>query len=462
MIGSARAIVPKGRRRTLVLPLLLTLGLLLSVAPAPPAAAAPTTFVVNTTVDRSGACETLPGDCSLREAINAANSNPGTDTIAFLIPGAGVKTIRPASQLPALRDPVIIDGYTQPLAQRNTADAGTNATLVIELDGSVAGPAAGLIVESGAVTIRGLVINRFGGGGIFATGNDRVNVFGNFIGTNAAGTVAAPNGLAGILVNRTSPNASDVNVGGGSTQEETLENRNLISGNISGVRALTGPVDIFGNLIGTDRTGEGPLGNTALGIGVDRVDYRIESNTIAFNVTGISVGLPESRGEISGNAIFANSGLGIDLGDDGPTPNDPADVDAGANDLQNFPVLTSATVPAKKKGKKGKPPAKTTITGTLNSRPGQDYRIDLFANLAPQDAEGQSFLGETEVTTDASGVARFTLNVPQRLTGQAITATATHLIDNGPSVTSEFSDPVKVKQQKKKGKGKGKKGKGRG
>ena len=39
---------------------------------------------------------------------------------------------------------------------------------------------------------------------------------------------------------------------------------------------------------------------------------------------------------------MANGGLSVDLGGDGPTANDPADTDEGANHLQNHPELTGA------------------------------------------------------------------------------------------------------------------------
>src|SRR3990172_5555255 len=67
-----------------------------------------TTFVVTKTADTAdGVCD---GDCSLREAIIAANAAAGVDTVAFNIPGAGPHTIRPTSPLPIITDSVIIDG----------------------------------------------------------------------------------------------------------------------------------------------------------------------------------------------------------------------------------------------------------------------------------------------------------------------------------------------------------------
>ena len=64
-------------------------------------------FVVNTTGD-SG-----PG--SLRQAILDSNAATGaSNTIDFAIPGSGVQTITPASPLPSLTTPTIIDGTSQP------------------------------------------------------------------------------------------------------------------------------------------------------------------------------------------------------------------------------------------------------------------------------------------------------------------------------------------------------------
>src|SRR5438034_6407845 len=84
------------------------------------------------------------GSGSLREAINCANTDSVLDTISFNIPGTGVKTISPASSLPIITSPVVIDGYTQTGASANTnaiddpdpAKRGFNGTLQIELTGS--------------------------------------------------------------------------------------------------------------------------------------------------------------------------------------------------------------------------------------------------------------------------------------------------------------------------------------
>ena len=66
-----------------------------------------------------------------------------------------------------------------------------------------------------------------------------------------------------------------------------------------------------------------------------------------------------------GNSIHDNTGLGIDLGFDGVTPNDGGDGDSGLNGLQNFPVIDET--------------GPSDISGTLDSTPGT-YRIEIFQN----------------------------------------------------------------------------------
>src|SRR5215203_1863119 len=126
--------------------------------------AAPSTFTVNSTNDPgTGACDAT--ECTLREAINAANANNNPtekDRMKFDISGSGVHTISPTSPLPQITEPVIINGYSQPGSSANTLAKGTNAVLTIELDGTNAGSADGLSIGAKGTVVKGLVINSFG------------------------------------------------------------------------------------------------------------------------------------------------------------------------------------------------------------------------------------------------------------------------------------------------------------
>src|ERR1700748_1635788 len=117
------------------------------------------TFTVTNTSDT--------GAGSLRQAIIDANNNAGLDTIAFNIPGSGVRTITLGSSLPDITSPVIIDGYTQPGATPNTLAIGDNAHLLIRIDGGTIGTmlflcnpstCGGSGFSSDGSTIRGLCL----------------------------------------------------------------------------------------------------------------------------------------------------------------------------------------------------------------------------------------------------------------------------------------------------------------
>jgi len=399
----------------------------------PVALAAPMTFEVNTAADADdGLCSSAASGCTLREAIKAANANPGTDTINFNIPGAGVKTIHLTSNLPIITAPVIIDGYTQGIAHPNTVTFGDDALLLIELDGSNdananSNNAAGLIISGGGCTVKGLVINRFAGTGIVAGGGSNV-IVGNFIGTDPTGTEAL-RCVTGVTVN------SNSNIIGGSGHAA----RNLISGNGRGIQISGGTTDNFvqGNIIGGAAVGAGPLGNQLEGVLiVSASDNTIggiapgTGNLIAFNGgNGIALNQSATGTAILGNSIHSNQQLGIDLGGDGVTPNDPVDPDSGANNLQNFPVLTSASSTA----------ANTTIHGTLNSTPSTEFRVEIFSSPSCDESGnggGKQLIDSGNLMTNASGDLGFASVVPTAsLAGPYITATATDPANN----TSEFS-----------------------
>ena len=224
------------------------------------------------------------GAGSFRQAIINANNHLGTDTIAFKIGTGGLKTIAPKSQLPAINQPTIIDGTTQ---------GGYAGKPLIEINGAYAGTAEGIRLTGGASTLKGLIINRFANSGVFVYSKGGNRIIGNYIGTNASGTMAMPNKASGIFVQ------TDNNVIGGTTSAE----RNIISGNVkAGVAFYLNSAHhnkVTGNYLGTDVTGTKPIANLN-GVHVNGGQY----NTIGGLTSG-------ARNVLSGNVhdgVLINSG----------------------------------------------------------------------------------------------------------------------------------------------------------
>ncbi|MBD2005985.1 MULTISPECIES: choice-of-anchor Y domain-containing protein [Cyanophyceae] len=276
--------------------------------------------------------------------------------------------------------------------------------------------------------------NNQNGVSISQVGSSGNQVLGNYIGTNAAGSADLGNTLNGVEI-QYAPN----NIIGGST----VGAGNVISGNNSNGIWITGNTatgtQVLGNYIGTNADGSSALGNTFRGVWLtDANDNTIggtaagTGNAIAFNgQQGVLVSSGIGNG-ILGNSIFSNTSLGIDLGNIGVTANDVGDGDTGANNLQNYPLLTAATANG----------VNTTVTGTFNSNPNATFRLEFFSNTALDgsgNGEGKTFLGFTNVTTDASGNGSFTANLATVALGNFITATAANSNN-----TSEFSPGVPV------------------
>jgi len=224
---------------------------------------------------------------SFRQAILTANANPGMDTIVFQIVGSPPFTITPASALPAITDPVVIDATTQP---------GFISKPVVELSGTLtSGSTIGLRFVTGASTLRGMAINRFPVQAIELDSASN-NIQGTFIGTDVTGSMAKTNGSDGILVKSVGNLIGGTNAGEG----------NVISGNSVGIYILSvGGNVVQGNLIGVSASGTASLSNLNNGI-------------IIFGGGGniIGGGTPEAR-----NIISANAASGVYLNGPGATGN---------------------------------------------------------------------------------------------------------------------------------------------
>ncbi len=518
------------------------------------------TFVIDSTADTG---DQTPGDgmcdvtgastaCTLRAAIQEVNALGGGPFGVNFDLGAGGGTVRPASPLPAITVPVVLDAVSAQDGAYCGSDSSPAANLNVILKGDLTTGVDGLTLAVGSdgSSIEGLVIRDFDGHGIQVSSDDN-QITCNFVGLAADGNTAAPNGLDGVHVTGSNnriggesyalrnvisgnlgsgvgiagataagnkivgniiglraggglevPNgangvdidAAPDNVVGGNSSAK----RNIISGNGQfGVSIHSGAADnaIRGNFIGTNEAGTVDRGNTSSGVKLDNVtgtlvgginasygnlisgnegngvlvqngasgnnirynnigldvngtilsntgagvrlnvstDNWVGDNVIKFNGEAGVVVLPNGQQNcIRTNSIYKNAGLGIDLNNDGITPNDgPGDPDTGANGLQNFPIITGINT------------STGTVDVTLESTASTQFEIDFFRSQQCDSSgygEGQEFMATYSGSTNGAGVLNFTQALTGLNSGVYVTATATDASDN----TSEFSPCVQV------------------
>jgi hypothetical protein len=287
---------------------------------------------------------------------------------------------------------------------------------------TIGGPSAAMRNVISGNSVAGIVIST-------DQGAASAIIEGNYVGTDASGLHALGNGV-GIAQYE------------GQTTIGAVGTGNVVSGNtgdgiaISGDPLIRSHATVQGNLVGTDATGSGALGNG--GQGVDVGDY-VSATTLADNViadnghAGVLVTYtPTSSGTgaiphalITRNTIGANSGLGIDL-----TPEhivNCASTPPGPNDYLPCPVITSATA--------------SEVRGTACA--GCTVEVYVASNEADDlgHGEGAHYLGSA--TADAAG--QWSLSPPSGgiPCGAYVTATATTPASPGPAETSEFAANVK-------------------
>lgn len=428
------------------------------------------------TVTGTGDGFATDGQCTLAEAISAANNNivvnecaagaPGLDTIAFNIGGGGAQTINLVSSLPFISDPVNVDGTTQP--------GFTSAPLITILG---TGGISGFLTLEGVDgnTFRSLAIGNFSNATAIVLRSGNNLIVNNHLGVNAAGTAAIPNAIGVALLAAFANSFVDNNtitgnlIGGNFftgvffANPAASANNNLVQNNTIGLDAahtaaipngdgiqaqnatntrildntITGNSqnginlqNSTGSNIRNNSIGVPGLGNSQNGIYVSvtgNAATTIATNTI---VTNGGAGVLVAQGTsilISQNSMSGNISRGIDLFPIGPTPNDPCDGDIGGNNDQNFPTLTRVVFGN----------GQTYLTGSLNSTASSSFTLEFFRNsITP--AQGEVFLGNGTATTDAFCTATFSATLPAVPLSAFITATATDNANN----TSEMSAPV--------------------
>jgi hypothetical protein len=295
------------------------------------------------------------------------------------------------------------------------------------------------------------LISANGASGVELSGGPPTDVYrntvaGNLIGTDVTGMLAQGNTGAGVLI--------------ADGAHENLITGNTIAANGSDGVSVVGRVEppalqwvsrhntIAENIIGASVEGLVPMPNRGNGIylgglsGYWQLGHASSNtarlNTIAHNGrNGIAVWEHPitthnaDSNAFSWNVIHSNGGLGIDLGDDGPTPNDPHDLDEGANDGQNAPVIDSAVLVA---------PGRVDVRGSIDvsdDARGISVEVYLARSNGEQYGEGGQFLATVSPEQDGTWLCLLDgLNG-----GDTLTAIATSTSKS----TSEFSRNVVVR-----------------
>jgi titin len=385
----------------------------------------------------------LTGTIDLGNGVNGVSISQGSS--ANLIGGTAAGTGNLISGNDEFGMIVVDPGSNGNVIQGNLI--GTDVTGTVDLGNS----SVGIVIGAGASD--NIVGGTKAGAGNLISGNDSAGVHidtlgstgnqveGNYIGTDITGTLALGNVYEGVFIGVGTSN----NVIGGTVAGAG----NLISGNngngVTIAEIGTTANILQGNYIGTDVTGIFPLGNSGHGVAIvagasnNSIGGTIRGagNIIMFNnASGIILTSDAGTGnEVSSNSVYMNGNMGIDLGDDGVTPNDFADEDGGPDNLQNFPIIMEAK--RKNKGIE----VKGTMPGTFNT----EVRLEFFSNDTCDPSgygEGQIYLGSAQIKTNTAGLTTFKILLPPLLMTNAafITATATDPTNN----TSEFSQCIMV------------------
>ncbi len=266
------------------------------------------------------------GEGSLRWAIEQANLSYGSDSILFDIPDTDpgfdgtVWKISPMTELPVITDDsTIIDGNSQTLNRSDTNPDGPEIFLNGKL---LSGWGDGLLIYSSGNVICGMIISGFNGSAIdiYGENSNGNRIFGNFIGTNAAGSDTLCN-WNGIYISLKSAH----NIIGGTSSDK----RNVISGNNNGIYIYDSDSNVVvGNIIGLNAKCDDIIENKYGIMIVDSASAnRIggkeagERNVISGNEYGIYIsGRGADQNVIMGNFIgtgtdgitkFSNSSVGI-------------------------------------------------------------------------------------------------------------------------------------------------------
>jgi hypothetical protein len=305
--------------------------------------------------------------------------------------------------------------------------------------------------------------NTLVGAGILITGGDQIIVAHNSIAQASYGIIVAAGEKHQILYNSISDVVRGIEFDGGGDDAVIAHNRvekarefgitvlgDRVTLGHNVVRNTSGHgLSVFGNgsvITGNQIARTGGVGMQLSGLdqglvegnliaGFEGAGILVRSGSVYTGVIrnneisegdGIGIQIEGGNFELSRNLIYGNTGMAIDLGADGNTPNDPNDIDTGPNGLQNTATLRTAVLRD----------GSVIVRGTFDGAPLRTLRLEFFAfSTSTTGAEpGAQFLSEVIIETDRNGFAAIHQFLPAALENSEIVVTVTDVNDH---VTSE-------------------------
>lgn len=279
-----------------ILASLLSIALITACLASGPVTVQAASFTVDNTNDE--------GSGSLRQAILDANALPGPDTITFSIPGPDL-TILPVTELPAITDPVVIDGTSQPgvILQGPFSDTHTHSY-----------DFSGFTLACTDSTVKGLTLEWFGTGIQILEAMDNtihdVTLQNNYCGILIQGAESIGNVVAGCTIGGGVSDYAHLGIFLDGTGANTIggsssDDRNCIGYNEYGIRISGGYGGslVQGNFIGVKPVLV-PIMNNSEIICYTYMGYK---NAVGIQIVG------SSGNRILDNRIGRNQSHGISL-----------------------------------------------------------------------------------------------------------------------------------------------------
>ena len=385
----------------------------------------------------------------MRKAIETANAEPDGGPITIGFDAAAFPAASPAT--------IEIGDNPLPAISRAgaTVDASGAGVRLLSTSQSLSASNDGLVIAADDVTLRGMSIDDFSGAAVrvegaravlggdagagqgirvggsgtgFALAGSDATVAGNVIGFAADGSAAT----VGIGIEISVGNATIGDDGQGAGFMNVVGNSDTAIRVGTGSEAAFGGTRIVRNVIGRGPDNSPAPVTTGIVIAQPSTGTLVQSNTIAYAATGISVAADVDGVSVTGNRFQQNtfqalSGMAIDLNADHTVnPNDEGDADTGANGLINSPTFTRAI--------------QSTLTGSAGPTCGGCTVQIYLAQHVPGGATDYGTVPVAGGTVVADATGHFTLDTPAVTAGQWITGLVTDAVGN----TSEFGASTRV------------------